>query len=60
MYARTFDLSCGMFSNLIISNVISLVLRDSDTDAEKVSLIRRSVSDGQKTYNSEDVSLEGI
>ena len=46
-----FDFSCGMFSN-----VISLVLRDSDTDSENVSLIRRSVSDGQKTCSSKGVS----
>ena len=37
-----------MFSNVIISIAISLVSRDSDTDSENVSLIRRSVSDGQK------------
>ena len=47
-YVGTFDVSCGMFSNVTISNFISLVLRDSDTDSENVSLIRRSVSDGQK------------
>ena len=41
-YARTFDVSCGMFSN-----VISLILRDGDTDSEIISLIWRSVSDGQ-------------
>ena len=34
----------GMFSD-----VISLVLKDSDMDSENVSLIRRSVPDGQKT-----------
>ena len=33
-YAGTFDVSCGMFSYVIISNVISLVLRDSDRDSE--------------------------
>ena len=49
-----------MFSNVIISNVISLVLRDSDTDSQNVSLILRSVSDGQKSYNSKDVSMIGI
>ena len=38
-----------MFSNIIISYAIRLVLRDSDTDSEKVGLIRRSVLDGQKT-----------
>ena len=43
----------------MFSNVISLVLRDSDTDSENVSLIRHSVSDGQKTCNSKGVSLIG-
>ena len=33
-YAGTFDISCGMFSSLIISDVISLVLRDSDMDSK--------------------------
>ena len=41
---------------VIISNFISLVLRDSDRDSENVSLIRRSVSDGQKTCSSKCVS----
>ena len=41
----------------MFSNVISLVLRDNDTDLENVSLIRRSVSDGQKTCSSRVVSL---
>ena len=59
-YVRTFDVSCGMFSNVTISNFISLVLRDSDTDPENVSLIRRSVSDGQKTCISKSVSFIGI
>ena len=39
-----------MFSNVIIShvsNVINLVLRDSETNSENVSLIRLSVSDGR-------------
>ena len=40
--------------------VISLVLWDSDTDSENVSLIRYSVSVGQKTCSSEGVSLIGI
>ena len=44
-YVRTFDISCGMFSNVIISDIISLVLIDSDTDSKSVTLIRRSVSD---------------
>ena len=50
-----FGVSCGMFSD-----VSSLVLRDSDTDSENVSLIRRSVSDGQETCSSKGVSLIGI
>ena len=56
----TFDVSCSMFNNLIFSNVISLVLRDSDTDSENVSLIWLSVSDGQKACSSKGVSLIGI
>ena len=49
-----------MFINVIISYVISLVLKDSDTDSENVSLIRLSVSDGQKTSSSKGESLIGI
>ena len=49
----TFDVSCG---NDILLNS-SPVPRDSDTDSENVSLTRLSVSDGQKTYSSNDVSL---
>ena len=49
-----------MFSNVIISKVISLVLRDGDTNSEKVSLIRHSVSDGQKICSSKGVSVIGI
>ena len=56
-YMGTFDVSCCMFSNVIFSNVIRLVLRDSDTDSENVSLIRCSVTDGQKTCSSKGVSL---
>ena len=37
-----------MFSNVIISSVISLVLRDSDTDSENISLIWHSVPEDQK------------
>ena len=59
-YAGTFDVPCGMFCNVIINNVISFVLRDGDTDSENLSLIRHSVSDGQKTCSSEGVSLIGI
>ena len=46
-YMGTFDVSCGM-----LSYFISLVLRDSDTDSENVSLIQPSVSDGRKTCSS--------
>ena len=59
-YVGKLDISCGMFSNDIISNVISLVLKDGDMDSENLSLIWRSVSDGQKTSSSKDVSLIGI
>ena len=45
-----------MFSNVNISHVISLVLKDSDTDLENVSLIRRSVSDGHKYAFNRGVS----
>ena len=51
-YAGNFDISCG--------KVISLVLRDNDRDSENVSLVQHSVSDGQKTRSSKDVSLMGI
>ena len=54
-----FFLPTFMFSNVIISSVISLVLRDSDTDSENVSLTQCSVSDGQKTLSSKGVSLLG-
>ena len=59
-YAGTFDVSCGMFSNVPISSTINLVLRGSDTDSENVNLIRRSISEGQKTYSSKGVPLIGI
>ena len=36
----TFDVDCGMSSNVNISIVISLVLKDSDTDSENVSFDR--------------------
>ena len=40
---------------------VSLVLKDSDMDLEKLSsLIRLSVSDGQKTDSSKVVSVIGI
>ena len=44
-----------MFSNVIISDVIGLVLRNSDTDSEHISFIQSSVSDGQKTCSSKNV-----
>ena len=40
---------------------VSLVLKDSDTESENLSLlIRLSVSDGQKTDSSNAVSYIGI
>ena len=40
---------------------VSLVLKDSDMDSENLSsLIRRSVSDGQKIDSSKVVSVIGI
>ena len=40
---------------------VSLVVKDSDMDSENLSsLIRLSVSDGQKTDNSKVVSFIGI
>ena len=40
---------------------VSLVLKDSDTESENLSsLIRFSVSDGQKTDSSKVVSFIGI
>ena len=40
---------------------VSLVLKDSDMDSEKISsLIRLSVSDGQKTDSLKVVSFIGI
>ena len=58
-YAVTLDVSCGMISNIIISNVINLNYGVNDTDLENVSLIWRSISDGQKTCSSKDASLIG-
>ena len=48
-YSGTFDVSCGMFSN-----VISLMLR---LMSENVTLIRRWVSDGKK--HAKGISLIG-
>ena len=40
---------------------VSLVLKDSDMDSENLSsLIRLSVSDGQKTDSSKVISFTGI
>ena len=47
-YAGTVDISCGILSNVILFSP-SLVLRESDTDSENISLILLTVSDGQKT-----------
>ena len=57
-----FDVSCIVCSNvnvfvLYFATNPSLILRDSDTDPENVSLIRLSVSDGQKIGSSKGVSL---
>ena len=42
-------------------NCVSLVLKDSDTDSENLSLlIQLSVSDGQKTASSNVVLFIGI
>ena len=49
-YAGKFSISCSIFSN-----VISLVLRNSDMDSENVNLIQHSVLDGQKTCSSKSV-----
>ena len=58
-----------MFSYVINSKVISLVLKDSDMDSENISLIWHqhmmmmiwhTVSDGQKTRRSKGVLLIGI
>ena len=54
-YGGTFDVSCIMFSN-----VFHLLLRVNDMESENVTLIRRSVSDGQKTSSSKGVSLIGV
>ena len=54
-HVKSFDVYFGMFSNVTISSITSLVLKISDTDSENVSLIRRSVSAGQKTCGSKDI-----
>ena len=41
--------------------VVSLILKDSDMESENLSsMIQLSVSDGQKTDSSKDVSFIGI
>ena len=53
-FARNFHL-CNVASKQVTG--ISLVLKDSDTESENLSLlIRLSVSDGQKTDSSKVVS----
>ena len=54
---KTFDISCDMFSNTIGLSP-SLVLKDSDTDSENVSLILPSVSAGQKRCNSKGCIID--
>ena len=56
-YVGTFGFFCSIFSN-----VISLVLMDSDTDSENVSsiVLEHSVLNGQKTSNSKGVSWIGL
>ena len=44
----------------MFSDVISLVLRDSDTDTENVNLIWHFVSVGQVKCNSKGVLMIGI
>ena len=48
-----------MFSDVSVFSS-SLVLVDGNTDSENVSLIRLSVSNGQKTCSSKGGSLIGI
>ena len=54
-YTGTFDVPCGM-----LSNIISLLLRDGDLNSENVSLIQLSVSGGQRTCSSKGVLLIDI
>ena len=56
LYGVLAVLSAIGLCNIIISNVI----RDSDKDSENFSLIRNSVSDGQKACISKGVTLVGI
>ena len=55
--AETFDVSCDIFNNVIISNAISLVLRAGNTDSENDNLIRRSV---HETMHFKGCTLIGI
>ena len=67
-YVIMFSVSGSMLKILLyptspqkqVTNV-SLVLKDNDTDSENLSsLIRLSVSDGQKTESSNGLSFIGI
>ena len=49
-------ITVDVFCNIMYSNIISFLLRDSDTDSENVSLIRRSVSECQKTCSSKGIT----
>ena len=51
-YAGTFDVSCGMFSN-VITLFLGIVIRNQKIS----SLIWLSVGDGQKKRGSKDVLL---
>ena len=51
-YAGIFDFFC------MLSNYISLVSRNSDTDPQNISLISSSVSVGQKTCSSKGVIID--
>ena len=63
-----FTVSGSMLENLLYVTLpqkqetdVSLVLKDSDTESESLSsLIRLSVSDGQKTDSSKDVPYRYI
>ena len=49
-----------MLCNVIISDVVRLVVRDSDMDSEDVSLIQSSVSEGQRKCSSKGVLSIGV
>ena len=59
LFSEIFFLFYKLFWSFITD--VSLILMDSDTESEHPSLlIQLSVSDGQKTDSSEDVSFIGI